>query len=1243
MAVVQRIGRISLERTIGSGSFGRVYLAWDEDRQQSVAVKQLTRLGPEGLFRFKQEFRLLADLNHPNLVSLYELLAEGGELAFTMEFVDGQPFAPWVRSETPGEDREVTPETESLRSGPRDTSPSGMPTVPVDDDGGWAEPRAPVPSPLRTFDRLRKALGQLVAGIQALHSAGILHLDLKSNNVLVTREGRVVILDFGLSREEEVLPSGRGAESLQGTPSHVAPEVVQGQAATEACDWYAVGVMLFESLTGRLPFLGSGRDMIHAKVRQEAPRPQALCPGLPGDLAQLCGALLRRDPRERAGAAEILAALGGLTSPLEVRIQAPLVGREEDLEALRLALAGARGGHFRTLLLSGPFGVGKSALLRVFLKETSHRESRAVTLMGRCFEQETVPFKGMDGLVDALSHRLRRLPPADVEALLPRDLPLLVQLFPVLRQVPVLAAAAGEDPRVPEAPEEASSRRQDAFRALRVLLARMALGRSMVLALDDFQWADADTVALLMELIRPPEAPCLLLVVSYRDEGTPLPPHLAAFLEALREAGVPREERTLGPLEPPLAEALARSLVTAPERAQAIARESEGQPWLIQELAFQDGQAPGGGEARTSFRRLVSDRVQALPEPARDILHLLALAGYPLPWDLVRRTALDPTPGPDPVAILKSHHLVRISGKPAQRVLEVYHDRIRTEVLASLSKDQQREGHLRLAQALETSGRPRDSQALSIHYLAAGDPLLAAQHSAEAARQCDAALAFGRAAALYRRAIALLPAEDPRGTELRVHLATALVNAGHSWEAAEEYLALVQARPLAARRFLRRAAEEYFRSGHVAEGFRMATAVLEDLGLRIPSSPLRALLSFLYHRFRLTLRGMAFRERPAERIPEARLERLDALWSLAMGLGPSDLVRAVDFQTRHLLEALRTGEPRRFVRALAHEAALRSTRGVAAAPSVQRILGRTLALAEQSGNPEAMGRAQLAAAIAATAQGQWRAALNWADQAETTLDRCASGVVYETRMAQCFCLRNAFLLGDLPAVRRRYAGIVQESRAQGDLLTSTNLMIEVGSTLQLCADRPGQAHELLDQALAEWPRDTFLLQHQEGLVSRCDALLYEGRGAEALAIVLARWRPLERSFLMRAEAIRITATELRTRVHLATGQDRQARRWNRSLGKESCGYGRALAMKNQGVLLARDGRRLEGAGWLFEAEMGLVAAELHLHALCVRRVRGVLLGGRMGRDLVQQADLWMRARGILVPARMARALVPGLD
>ena len=454
------------------------------------------------------------------------------------------------------------------------------------------------------------------------------------------------------------------------------------------------------------------------------------------------------------------------------------------------------------------------------------------------------------------------------------------------------------------------------------------------------------------------------------------------------------------------------------------------------------------------------------------------------------------------------------------------------------------------------------------------------------------------------KSIALRGPADPQLPQLRTRLANALANAGRSAEAAREYLAAAaEVDPAQAPRFRRRAAEEFFRSGHVAEGLRIGGTVLAGVGVRIPATPLAALASMLYYRFRLFLRGMGSTERAERDLPPALLERIDVLWSLAMGLGPFDIIRATDFQTRHLLLALQAGEPMRLVRGLAHETALRATMGSRAQRLTQRLQARTLALAERIGQPEALARGQLAASIAATANGRWHSAMEWADKAVETLQQGCAGVTYELHLAQFFSLRNAVLLGHFPETQRRYPGLLQEARHQGDLLMTTSLLVVVGGMLRLTEDDPALAHHSLDLAMAGWQQKGFLLQHLDCLAARTNILLYEGRDAEALAGVQAQWRALKKSLLLDAQAIRVTARELQARVFLATGQDTRARPWIRAMAREDCDYGQALALKNAAILEARAGR--QGAPeLLLKAEMALRACELNLHAESVCRIRG---------------------------------------
>src|SRR5205823_5822789 len=165
------------------------------------------------LARFKREFRALQSIAHPNLVSLRELIRDGDRWFFTMELVDGKHFIEHVRG------RAVT--------------------------GGDA--------PMRCHeDRLRAGLAQLVAALRTLHLGGLVHRDVKSSNVMVTADGRIVLLDFGLITETD--PARQSTEGRPvGTVEYMAPEQASGAKVSAATDWYAMGVLLYEALTGRVP------------------------------------------------------------------------------------------------------------------------------------------------------------------------------------------------------------------------------------------------------------------------------------------------------------------------------------------------------------------------------------------------------------------------------------------------------------------------------------------------------------------------------------------------------------------------------------------------------------------------------------------------------------------------------------------------------------------------------------------------------------------------------------------------------------------------------------------------------------------------------------------------------------------------------------------------------------------------------------------------------------------------------
>jgi serine/threonine protein kinase len=202
-------------------------------------------------------------------VSLYDLFSDGDHWCFTMELVTGKSFAAYI-------DRDG-------RSSCRDKlMEHGR------EDG-------------EEIRRLRNVFGQLAGGVAALHAADKLHRDLKPGNVMVTDEGRVVVLDFGLGAE--LGPAGfhdTTTDHVFGSISYMSPEQTAGGSVSAASDWYSVGVMLFEALAGRLPFEGTLFDIICAKGTREPDPPCVFRASVPEDLNALCGVAETRSARATA-------------------------------------------------------------------------------------------------------------------------------------------------------------------------------------------------------------------------------------------------------------------------------------------------------------------------------------------------------------------------------------------------------------------------------------------------------------------------------------------------------------------------------------------------------------------------------------------------------------------------------------------------------------------------------------------------------------------------------------------------------------------------------------------------------------------------------------------------------------------------------------------------------------------------------------------------------------------------------
>ena len=280
------------------------------------------------------------------------------------------------------------------------------------------------------------------------------------------------------------------------------------------------------------------------------------------------------------------------------------MGRDAELAACQKAFAEAAE-HQVTLRIVGESGVGKSALAHQFALRLAETDPRAIVLRGRCYERESVPFKAVDGIVDALSDVLIAMPLDEVAEILPPDARLLAQVFPVLARVPAideLPASSRDRARV-------DALRGRLFAAMRALFVALADRRRVAIVIDDLQWSDADSLALLRALLLPPDPPRLLLLATLRSGSQILSTEAAGAEVAL--PGDSRELHLYGlPVEE--ARALAERLLAGDKddaasraRARAIAEAAGGHPLFIDELVRHARSSVGasGGAARRRDRR----------------------------------------------------------------------------------------------------------------------------------------------------------------------------------------------------------------------------------------------------------------------------------------------------------------------------------------------------------------------------------------------------------------------------------------------------------------------------------------------------------------------------------------------------------------------------------------------------------------------------------------------------------------
>ncbi len=730
--------RYRVDAKLGEGGMGVVYKAHDSLLQRSVAIKTLTPalLGADGVRRFLREAQSSASLNHPHIVSIFDVVEEGGSFAIVMELVEGKTL------------RELLP-------------------LPI--------------------DRLIEITTQILQGLEYAHAQGIVHRDIKPENIVIAADGIAKLMDFGLARSE-----GRSRLTqtglIVGTVSYLAPEQALGGQVDGRSDLYSLGAVLYEAVTGHPPFASEDPISVitqHINVPPVAPHWHN--PAVPQGLETVILKLLAKDPLRRYQTArEVLEALTSvrtatpssptvgpekLAGPELVQriVHSPMVGREAELLHLRELIDRAIAGRGGVVLINGPLGVGKTRLVD---EAATFARMRGVTVVSGKAYEGAPPF---EPFVKVLRELARGVDSETLTARLGEFLPDLVALVPELeRQVPKLPK------RILGSPEDQKNR---LFMGVARFLEETTSKSPLLLFLDDMHIADASSVELLQHVARRTETSRVLLVLAYRAEDVPSSPAGRMFGQVTH--ALSREAFcTLIALRP-LGEEQVVDLITRmaghPTRSvpfgQRIFEVTEGNPYFIEEvikglfeqgtLYIKDGhwstdfdniQDYSLLEVPTSVHSAVEARLRHLSDPTRQVLSHAAVIGRQFDFDTLRAlTETDETSLLDRVEEAIRAQLIREVRGAGADIYEFAQPMLRQVLYDAIPRRRRRLLHRQVGEALEQLyARKLDAhlEALVSHFAEAEEPAKTLMYARRAAEKAAAVFAYDDAVSYLHQAIA---------------------------------------------------------------------------------------------------------------------------------------------------------------------------------------------------------------------------------------------------------------------------------------------------------------------------------------------------------------------------------------------------------------------------------------------------------------------------------------------------------
>lgn len=1214
------LGFFLLTDVIGKGGMGYVYAGIDLRSAAHVAVKVMRRMDSWSIYRFNEEFSWLSRLVHPHIVKLYDAFSEGDVRYFSMEMVEGSSIRCWYQM---------------------------------------------IENQSDAWSRLTEVLGQAASAICFLHENGVVHRDIKSSNVMITRQERAIVLDMGLafrvSMAQNTLRSIDGFK-IVGTLQYLPPETLDGKPPSFEGDWYSFGVMIFETITGEYPPIHVVEDADDSKRRRyvvDRPALNRLTEHWPSDLASLCTELLSVDPVARPRGYDVAVRLGGSvpTRAFEPSSE-ECFWREESWEFLDRAYEVLACGDRALRLLRGDSGLGKSTLVTQWLQCRTAANSDWLVLNVRCHRQDHSPLRALNLLVQEMVTQLANEPVEFWRDLLAEGGGELAHAFP---QIERLTSIPWPHVDAASSPVEAAARRAAGLHSLLGWLTGLSQKRKLAIIIDDAHWADMDSGRILAQLFQANSQFCGMLIVIDQDTNV-----MSPLVDALITGLDCREPTFAQHRIPPLEHTDCRELVhnwsqrcgvhIGEGSAIELVNRSKGNPFLLRELfrTYLDTLS----RKKTDENWLEGDhddagivlqrRFAMLSGRAEQILQFLAIADEPLGFhQLQMATRIMPDQLLAELNQLSSKGWLRLYGATLDSEIEISHDRFREVVLQAIPEERLFRRHCRIARTLSAE-TPPPWRRIAYHYDAARRFREAAACYLEGARAAARIAAFPEALWMLDRAVR---PEADRSQEESYQVerlrADCLTGNGSALAAAKLYDRLRESATDPSERMLVEclAGEQWLRCGHLQVGLSRLSPALACVGVNLDARSLRSRLGLLSAAANLLWM------KPTELanslgVPAfSQIEQCLNRVSSPLGFLDNLLGAALVTQLANLALKKGTMSDRAQAFSLWSVVLSFSSRSHQMRAlwwfKVARTLGR------RSNSPGCIAKGHMASFLRYTLQGRCRKALQYHQRAQQQFHADATLDPWERGFLKWIELKHLWCLGELKSLCAHAQAYRADALERQDEMAIYWMHIHGAHLSDLIEGNTTQARKSIDLAAAVVGESPFQTPQVFLCISRVRQFLYDGQPTAARELLIRCWPEIQRTHVIKVDCYAWTTYELRICCNIAcivSGiGDRQkylkdARRYVSKLLRLSRSVMRAHALGFLLVLDSLSGKVVRSQEW-DSVEREVEAADLQLFLVALRWFRSTS-HGHESDAMRRWAINFFLSQGCAQPRRLMNVILP---